>query len=148
MVFNKRERVIIVGCGRLGGRLATRLSDEGYQVVIIDNRPAAFHKLPDSFGGFPIEADGIDLNTLKYAEISDAQLFVAATGNDNINNLLAQIASRIFGVPNVYVRFDDTDKERLIRGFNIHGIYPFKLSMAAFEESLFGKADDEEDDDA
>ena len=148
MVFNKRERVIIVGCGRLGGRLATRLSDKGYQVVIIDNRPEAFHKLPDSFGGFPIEADGIDLNTLKYAEISDTQLFVAATGNDNINNLLAQIASRIFGVPNVYVRFDDTDKERLIRGFNIHGIYPFKLSMAAFEESLFGKADDEEDDDA
>ena len=146
MIFNKKERVIIVGCGRLGGRLATMLSDKGYQVVIIDNRPEAFNKLPESFGGFPIQADGIDLNTLKYAEIDDASLFIAATGNDNLNSLLAQIASRIFGVSNVYVRFDDTDKGRLVKGFNIQCIYPFKLSMRDFEESLFGAADEEEDE--
>jgi len=146
MVFNKKERVIIVGCGRFGGRLAAYLSDKGFQVVVIDNREEAFQKLPESFGGFSIKADGIDLNTLKYAEIEDAGLFVAATGNDNINSLLAQIASRIFGVPNVYVRFEDTSKEKLIHGFNIHGIYPFKLSMSAFEESLFGVAEEEEDE--
>lgn len=145
MLLNKKERVIIVGCGRFGGRLAARLSDKGYQVIIIDNREEAFNKLPDSFGGFPIKADGIELDTLRYAEIDDASVFVAATGNDNINSLLAQIASRVFGVPNVYVRFDDVDKGKLISGFNIQTIYPFKLSLAQLETSLFGEAPEEDE---
>ena len=112
MQLDKRERVIIVGCGRLGSRLATMLSDKGYQVVIIDNEEASFKKLPESFGGFQVKADGIDLDTLKYVDIDDASMLVACTGNDNLNSLIAQIASRIYGVPNVYVRFEDTDKEK------------------------------------
>lgn len=136
MKLERKERVIIVGCGRLGRRLATMLSDKGYQVVIIDNDENAFKKLPEAFGGIQIKADGIDLDTLKYVDIDDASMLVACTGNDNLNSLIAQIASRIFGVPNVYVRFEDTDKEKLISGFNIQGIYPFKLTMGIFEEML------------
>ena len=146
MILNKKERVIIVGCGRFGGKLAIMLSNRGYQVVVIDNREDAFNKLPESFGGFPIMADGCDLDTLKYAEIDDAALFVAATGNDNINSLLSQIASRIFGVPNVYVRFKDTATAKIIKDFNIQCIFPFKLSMTAFEESMFGKGDEDEEE--
>lgn len=150
--LTRRERIIIVGCGRLGGRIATMLSDRGYQVVVIDNRPEAFNKLPESFGGFTIVADGIDLDTLKYADCDEAAVFVASTGNDNMNSLLAQIASRIFSVPNVYARFDDVDKGRLVKGFNIQSIYPFKLSLIDFEEHLFGRGEyideleDEEED--
>lgn len=144
MKFERKERVIIVGCGRLGGRLATMLSDKGYQVVIIDNDENSFKKLPEGFGGIQIKADGIDLETLKYVDIDDAAMLVACTGNDNMNSLIAQIASRIFGVPNVYVRFEDTDKEKLINGFNIQGIYPFKLTMGIFEEMLSNE-DEEED---
>ncbi len=136
MKLERKERVIIVGCGRLGRRLATMLSDKGYQVVIIDNDENAFKKLPEAFGGIQIKADGIDLDALKYVDIDDASMLVACTGNDNLNSLIAQIASRIFGVPNVYVRFEDTDKEKLISGFNIQGIYPFKLTMGIFEEML------------
>lgn len=144
MILEKKEKVIIVGCGRLGGRLATMLSDKGYQVVIIDNDEDAFKKLPETFGGIVIGADGIDLDTLKYADIDEASVFIATTGNDNLNSLLSQIASRIFSVPNVYVRFDDTDKGMLIKGFNIEAIYPFKLSMKVFEESLFSSSEEDE----
>lgn len=144
MKLERRERVIIVGCGRLGGRLATMLSDKGYQVIVIDSDETAFKKLPETFGGFQIKADGIDLDTLKYVDIDEASMLVACTGNDNLNSLIAQIASRIFGVPNVYVRFEDTDKEKLIKGFNIQGIYPFKLTMGIFEEAIFGENEEED----
>ena len=145
MIHDKKEQVIIVGCGRLGGRIASMLSDKGYQVVIIDVEEEAFRKLPETFGGLQIKADGADLDTLRYVDVDETSVFVACTGNDNLNSLIAQIASRIFAVPNVYVRFDDADKELLIKGFNIEGIYPFKLSMKVFEESLFGSSDEEED---
>ncbi len=145
MDLKKKEKVIIVGCGRLGGRLSTMLSDKGYHVVVIDNNDAAFAKLPETFGGIQIKADGIDVDTLKYVDIDEADIFVACTGDDNINNLLAQIASRIFGVPNVFVRFEDTDKELLIKGFNIQGIYPFNLTMGVFERFLFEDSEEEEE---
>ena len=95
MKLERKERVIIVGCGRLGRRLATMLSDKGYQVIVIDNDETAFSKLPETFGGFTIKADGIDVDTLKYADIDEASMLVACTGNDNLNSLIAQIASRI-----------------------------------------------------
>lgn len=139
MKLEKKKRVIIAGCGRLGGRLATLLSDKGYQVIVLDNDESAFNKLPESFGGIQVKSDGIDLDSLRYVDIDEASMFIACTGNDNINSLLAQIASRIFGVPNVYVRFEDTDKEKLIKGFNIKGVYPFNLTMGVFEESIFGE---------
>lgn len=144
MALEKKERVIIVGCGRLGGKLAAMLSDRGYQVIVIDNDESSFVKLSESFGGVTILADGTDRDTLKYADIDETSVFIATTGNDNLNSLLAQIASRVFGVPNVYVRFEDTDKELLIKGFNIEGIYPFKLSMKVFEDSFFGDTEEEE----
>ncbi len=144
MALEKKERVIVVGCGRLGGRLATMLSDKGYQIVLIDNDESAFAKLPETFGGFTIAADGTDLDTFRYADIDETSTLIATTGNDNLNNLIAQIASRVFGVPNVYVRFEDADKELLIKGFNIEGIYPFKLSMKVFEDSFFGDSEENE----
>ena len=143
MKLERKERVIIVGCGRLGGRLATMLSDRGYQVIVIDNDEKSFAKLPETFGGFQIKADGIDLETLKYVDIDEAKMLVACTGNDNLNSLIAQIASRIFNVPNVYVRFEDVDKEKLISGFNIQGIYPFNLTMGVFEETIFGSEEED-----
>lgn len=144
MALEKKERVVIVGCGRLGGKLAAMLSDRGYQVVVIDNDESAFVKLSETFGGVTIVADGTDRDTLRYVDIDETSVFIATTGNDNLNSLLAQIASRVFGVPNVYVRFEDTDKELLIKGFNIEGIYPFKLSMKVFEDSFFGDTEEDE----
>lgn len=144
MALEKKERVVIVGCGRLGGKLAAMLSDRGYQVVVIDNDESAFVKLSETFGGVTIVADGTDRDTLRYVDIDETSVFIATTGNDNLNSLLAQIASRVFGVPNVYVRFEDTDKELLIKGFNIEGIYPFKLSMKVFEDSFFGDSEEDE----
>ncbi len=144
MKLERKERVIIAGCGRLGRRLAALLSDRGYQVIIIDNDENAFKKLPESFGGFQVKADGIDLDTFRYVDADEATMLIACTGNDNLNSLIAQIGARIFNIPNVYVRFEDTDKELLIKGFNIQGIYPFKLTMGVFEDTVFGITDEED----
>lgn len=59
-------------------------------------------------------------------------MVIAATDDDNTNLLIAQIASRIFHVPNVYSRLNDKNKEKLIHGFNIKPICPFVLSVNEF----------------
>ena len=71
---------------------------------------------------------------LEDAGIGNASVVVAATDDDNINCMLAQMARRIYDVGEVFARLNDTDKEHLIGGLNIKAIYPARLSIEKFKE--------------
>ena len=65
-------------------------------------------------------------------------------GNDNRNNLLAQIACHIYHVPHVFARFDDANIGKLVEDLPIRAIFPFTLSLSEFEKDydfLFGEED-------
>lgn len=132
MLFKKTKTIIIVGSSRFGSGLAGMLSQRGSRVVVIDVKEDAFRKLPDGFSGYEMIGDGTDMDVLKQAGIEEASIVIAATDDDNTNLLIAQIASRIFHVSNVYSRLNDKNKEKLIRGFNIQPICPFVLSVNEF----------------
>ncbi len=133
MLFEKTETVIIVGCGRLGSNIAGSLSAQGFNVTILDLDEEVFRKLPDAFSGYELVGDGTDIDTLEQIGIREANILLALTESDNINSFIAQIASRIFNVPKVFVRFNDPEKEQIIKDFNINVIYPFRLSISEFE---------------
>jgi len=44
-------KIIIMGCGRVGARLATLLDEDGHEVTVLDNDTYSFRRLPSSFGG-------------------------------------------------------------------------------------------------
>ena len=130
----KDKMVLIAGCGRLGGSLAGVLSDRGYNVMIVDKDPESFRKLPPTFTGFQIEGDATDIDVLKNAGIEKAEIVMATANDDNINSMIAQIASVIFGIDKVYARFYDTDKQNVLKGLNIQAILPSNLSIHEFEK--------------
>ncbi|MBR5753725.1 MAG: TrkA family potassium uptake protein [Clostridia bacterium] len=143
-MFEKKRSALIIGCGRLGGHVAEYLAEHGLRVTIMDEDPEAFRRLSESFGGLLLQGNGIDEAQLVRAGIENADLFIATTGDDSRNNLLAQIACRIYEVPTVFARFDDANYEKLVEDLPIRGIFPFTLSMAEFEkdfEFLFGEED-------
>lgn len=146
MLFHRKKRLIIVGCGRLGSHLARILSTKGYQIIIIDRYVESFQRLPSNFNGFQITADGTDIDTLKYADIDKANMVIAVTGSDNENILIGQIASRIYNIEKVYVRLNEIENEQLIHGFNIEAIYPFRLSIKEFQRLLGVEGDVEEEE--
>jgi trk system potassium uptake protein TrkA len=140
MGINKKRKdkklIIIAGCGRLGSSIASMFSKHGKDVVIIDKNAVSFRKLSPDYSGFLIEADATDINTLKDADINNANIVMALTDNDNVNIMIAQIAKKIFDVPEVVTRLYDTDKESVISDSNIYTINPARLSIAAIEEIL------------
>lgn len=133
MLFSKKEFAIIIGCGRLGATLAGDLSYKGFNISIIDKNKYAFDELPDNFSGYQINADGTDTGILENVGISKATMLLAVTENDNINSMIAQIAKKIYNVPNVYMRLNNPELEELIKSDDIKVIYPFKLSVDEFE---------------
>ena len=94
---------IIVGGGRVGRALATRLEKRGENVHLIDTDSETVASLrTDGFTAH--EGDGTDAGTLRNAGVEDAKLVVATTADDDVNLLVAQLARTTFGVEDVVAR--------------------------------------------
>jgi trk system potassium uptake protein len=121
--------VTVVGCGRLGAHLAGRLSAEGCSVVVIDRDERAFDRLPAAFSGFRVAGDGTEIALLRAAETAKSDCLVAVTQNDNVNLMVAQVATAILGVPRVLVRVFDPAREEIYRDFGLRTVSPTRLAV-------------------
>jgi trk system potassium uptake protein TrkA len=127
---------IIVGCGRLGANIANTLSDEGGNVLIIDKNMDAFRKLSPSFGGLSIAGDATDIDVLQDAQIGKASIVVAVTNSDNVNIMVAQIASEMFQIHRVIARLYDPERKCVYNEFGIDTICPAVLSAMEINKIL------------
>ena len=124
--------VIIVGSGRVGSMLASRLSGLGSSVVIIDRDEAAFDNLSAEFSGFRVLGEAAELATLRQAGIERADCLLAVTPHDNVNLMVAQMAQVTFGVPKVMARVFDPTREGVYREFGIETVNPATASVDLF----------------
>jgi trk system potassium uptake protein len=129
----KRNKFIVIGSGRLGANIATSMSEQGEDVIIIDATEDSFRKLKDSFSGYQVVGDATDLSLLESSYIKYAKTVVITTDSDNVNIYLSHICYYIYNVPKIFVRLADTDKGRLLEGTYIKAIYPFTLSFHEFQ---------------
>ncbi len=114
-------RTIIVGGGRVGRALATRLENRGENVVIIDRDPPAVEALQRD--GFTADVgDGTDVDTLATAGADEAKIVVAATSTDDTNLLVSQLARNKFGVETVVARVNDPDNVPAFDALDVRAI--------------------------
>jgi len=131
-----KVNVVIMGCGRVGARLATLLDAEGHKVTVLDIDPYSFRRLPSTFRGTALVGDGTDEEALKRAGIEQAAGFVAVTQGDNRNVLAAQIAKQLFGVPKVICRIYDPLRRDMYAGLGLEAISPTTVVAELFKEKL------------
>jgi len=104
--------VVVVGCGRVGSQLATLLSVEGHNVVVIDKEADSFKRLGTTFNGVTVKGLGFDEDVLEEAGIRECDAFAAVTDLDNTNLMAAEVARKIFEVPHVVARLYNPVRER------------------------------------
>jgi trk system potassium uptake protein TrkA len=136
-------KIIIMGCGRVGARLASLLDEDGHEVIVLDNDTYSFRRLPASFGGTALYGNGIDEETLKKAGIEDADMFVALTQGDNRNVMSCQIAKHIFEVPRVMCRIYDPLREEMYSALGLETISPTKIFAQLLRERIGEKPEPE-----
>jgi trk system potassium uptake protein TrkA len=124
--------VVVVGCGRLGSHLANRLSREGHSVVAIDVDEGALAGLSQEYGGFRILGDATEVAVLRQAKADKADVIIAATGVDNVNLMVAQVAKRALGVPRVVARVEDPRREGAYRAMGIETVCPTAVAADLF----------------
>ncbi len=104
--------VIVVGCGRVGSQLATMLSVEGHDVVVIDRDAGAFRRLGTAFNGLTVVGVGFDEEVLSSVGTRGADALAAVTDLDNTNLMTAEVARKLFDVKHVVARLYNPDRER------------------------------------
>lgn len=115
---------VIMGCGRVGARIAGLLDHTGNRVTVIDTDSRSFRRLPAGFGGETIIGTGIDEDVLRQAGIEEADAFIAVTNGDNRNIMAAQVARTVFNVPEVICRIYDPVREDIYRRLGLTTVCP------------------------
>ena len=102
--------VVIIGCGRVGSNIATQLSKENHDVVIVDKNPDAFRRLGENFLGRTVVGIGFDREILRSTGLNSNSAVIAVTSGDNSNILAARVAREVFGTDNVVARIYDPQR--------------------------------------
>jgi len=129
-------KAVIMGCSRVGARLAGLLDADGHSVTILDTDTYSFRRLPPTFKGNALVGNGLDQEVLKRAGIEEADAFVATTQGDNRNIMAAQIAKHIFNVPKVVSRIYDPLRQELYSTLGLETISPTTIFAQILREKL------------
>lgn len=129
-------KVIIMGCGRLGARIATKLDQQGHSVTVMDTAQASFRRLPDSFGGQKFVGNGMDGPALEKAGITEADAFFAVTQGDNRNYFASQMAREVYSVKRVLCRIYDPVREEIFRDLGLETFSPTSLGAQIMVDML------------
>jgi trk system potassium uptake protein TrkA len=128
--------VVIMGCGRVGAQLANLLDGEGHKITILDTNFESFSRLSSSFGGTALVGDGTDVESLKKADIEQADAFVAVTQGDNRNVMAAQIAKHVFKIKKVICRIYDPLRKDVYESVGLEVVSPTTVFAQILMERL------------
>ena len=90
------QRILLLGGGRTAQILAERLIQQGAQVTIIERDPDRARRLAEALDHvLVLEGDITDSSLLDEADVQDAQVVVALTGEDDANILACLYAKSV-----------------------------------------------------
>ncbi|MFH1403029.1 MAG: NAD-binding protein [Candidatus Altiarchaeota archaeon] len=104
--------VIIIGCGGIGKALATHLTSEGNEVVVIEEDEERAKSIAEGMDVIVIHGDASDTNILKDAGVERADAAAVLTADDNINLAICQMLKK-YNVPKIIARVNDPGKKDL-----------------------------------
>lgn len=127
--------VIIMGAGRVGLNLASFLISDGQDVTIIENDHNLCNNAVQELDALVICGNGTETKTLEEASIMDADVFVAATGNDEVN-LLVCILVKEYNIKKIIARVSDPAHEEAFKKVGIDFVVSPELTTASYLEKL------------
>lgn len=127
--------VIIMGGGRVGLTLANLLISDGHDVTLIENDESLCGNAAVELDALVICGNGTDTKTLEESNINNADVFVAATGNDEAN-LLSCILVREYNIPKIIARVSNPDHEEAFRKVGIDDVISPERTAAGYLEKL------------
>lgn len=105
-------KLIIAGAGSVGRSIAKELIQSGHSITIIDHEKNAMKvsSVPEANW---LLGDACEIDTLENADAGEADVVVAATGDDKANLVISLLSKTEFGVERVIARVNNPKNEWL-----------------------------------
>lgn len=88
-------KIVIIGAGKVGYKLAKQLSSEKYDIILIDNNEEKLRKSIERMDVFCVVGEGGSVEVQQRADVPHADLVIACTSTDECNMLSCLIARRL-----------------------------------------------------
>lgn len=131
-------KVIIGGGGSVGTAIALDLLDRHHDVTLMEQDVHTAERIRSMLPGVHVmAADACEYASLAAADLRDADVIIAATGDDEDNLVISWLAKQEFGVPRVIARINNSRNEWL---FNTSWGVDVAVSTPALITSLVDEA--------
>jgi trk/ktr system potassium uptake protein len=97
-------KVAIAGAGNVGTYIAEDLKNAGHEVLLIEENADLVNRLRATLDVTWFVGDACEPNNLHAAGLADADVVVAATGDDEDNLVVSLLSKQEFAVPRVVAR--------------------------------------------
>ena len=87
--------IVIIGDGKVGHKLAKQLSDEKYNVALIDQSERKLRDAVNELDVSCVVGDGANAEVQKEADVPGADLVIACASTDELNMLCCLLAKRL-----------------------------------------------------
>ncbi len=121
-------RIVIIGAGQVGSFLARNLCGE-HDIVVIENDRDTAEKLKESHDVLMIHGSGDDPSVLRQAQVEDADVMLAVSGDDR-TNILASSISESLGVKKIIIRIRNPnylEYPKLLQKPDIYTVHPGEI---------------------
>lgn len=88
-------KIVIIGDGKVGHKLTSQLSEEDYDIVLIDQNEGKLKEALNSLDIFCISGNGADVEIQKQADVPHSDLVIACTSSDELNMLCCLLAKKL-----------------------------------------------------
>ena len=107
-------KVVIVGDGKVGYTLTKSLSEEGHDLVVIDNNKRILLASQESLDVAVVDGNGASVEVQREAGVDTADLLIAATNGDETNLLCCMVAKKL-GCKHTIARVRNPEYDQQIR---------------------------------
>lgn len=101
-------KIVVIGSGKLGYSIASKLADEGHDIAVIDNNE---HALGTSLKNNDISGmlgNGIDRSVLEEIGVPESQVVISVTQSDEVN-IISSILAKKLGATNTIARIREPE---------------------------------------
>lgn len=119
--MSNKLRFAVIGIGRFGTAIATKLAIKGAEVIAIDSNQDRINSIKDNVT-YSVVLDSTDINALKSQNITEMDAVVISIGEDFQSLLLTTFALQELGVKRIMVRAQGDAQQKILSRMGIKEI--------------------------
>lgn len=119
--------IIVAGNGKVGSTLARRLAAEGHNLTLIDSNQKTLEEVCERYDVMGVQGNCASMTVLQQANIAEAELLIAATGEDEVNLLCCSTAHGLN--PKLHTIGRIRNPEYIKQIHVLRNVFPLSLSV-------------------